>query len=259
MSFNTKSDAVRDNLSKSDFDKSTNTHKRIWEIDSLRGVAIILMVFFHLLVDLKDYFGVNVVYYQPPWYYVGKVSAILFMLVSGISCALSKNNLRRGIKILCFGMVVTVATFFFVRELYIRFGILHFLGSAIILYSLFERLIPSDKVKKIVLWFASPLFLVLGYFFDKMYTTLPFLFPIGLRTASFATYDYYPLLPWNGVFLAGVIAGQIIRRYPHNLSQKSPGIIGKFLGWLGKKSLFIYILHQPILLVALFIVFSFKS
>ena len=239
---------------------------RIRELDSMRGIAIILMVFFHLLVDLHDFFDIPVVYYQAPWYYVGKASAILFMIVSGISSSLSKNNLRRGAKIFLFGMVVTVATFFFVRPLYIRFGILHFMGTAIILNDLLDRLLIQLSthtngrtlmlIKVVFYSVAAPVSLLVGYFFNGMRTTNPFLFPIGLITDSFSTYDYYPLFPWIGVFFLGALAGTILTANIHRLPVRKFGPAERFLAFLGKKSLIIYILHQPLLMGILYLVFQ---
>ena len=233
------------------------TKIRIRELDSMRGIAIILMVFFHLLVDLRDFFDIPVVYNQAPWYYVGKASAILFMIVSGISSSLSKNNLRRGVKIFLFGMVVTAATFFFVRPLYIRFGILHFMGAAIILNDLLDKLLHrlSARTKIIFYAVAAPVSLITGYFFDGMRTVYPFLFPIGLITDSFSTYDYYPLLPWIGVFFLGSLAGTVLTENIHRLPVRKPGPVARFLAFLGKKSLIIYIIHQPLLMGLLYLLF----
>ena len=247
---------------------------RIWEIDALRGCAIILMVFFHLLVDLSDFFGYDIVYYELPWMPVGKASAILFMLISGVSCSLSGSNIRRGIRVFLYGMVVTAATFFFVRELYIRFGILHFLGSAMVIWGMTDRLLQNDRAKRLLLYVSSPSFIILGIFFDRMRVDNPYLFVFGLITNTFTTYDYYPLIPWLGVFFVGVAFGLLFykgRAYTNGVQGKAqslfPGTENRLskqaayvLAWLmamGRRSLLIYILHQPLMLAILFVIHWF--
>jgi uncharacterized membrane protein len=235
---------------------------RIWEIDFLRGVAIALMIFFHLLVDLRDFFGYDIAYNQLPWMVVGKTSAILFMLISGVSCSLSAGNIIRGIKVFLCGMVVTVGTYFFVPELYIRFGILHFLGSAMIIWGVADKLIKSDKVKIALLSVCSPAIIAIGILFDGMRTSNPFLFFLGLRTGNFVTYDYYPLAPWLGVFLAGAVIGILIYKSkkrtvisfePADTAKPVRLALGGFMA-MGRKSLLIYIVHQPVLLGILYLI-----
>ncbi|MCL1848866.1 MAG: DUF1624 domain-containing protein [Clostridiales bacterium] len=232
--------------------------QRIWEIDALRGLAIVLMIFFHLLVDLNDFFAYPVPYYALPWMAVGKASAILFMLISGVSCSLSRSNIRRGVKVFLYGMVVTVATYFFVRELYIRFGILHFLGSAMVIWGALDRMIRPDRVKRAILYLCSPVLIVLGYFFNQMRVESPYLYPLGLMAPGFATYDYYPLIPWLGVFFAGVAIGKLCYSRGSRagdagrLPQPAAGMV-RCLTAMGRRSLFIYIVHQPVLLAILYL------
>ena len=82
-------------------------NRRIWEIDFLRAVAIILMAAFHTIYDLNEFAGMNVEYLNGFWYWEGKTSALLFIFLAGISSGLSKNTVRRGIKVLVFAMAIT--------------------------------------------------------------------------------------------------------------------------------------------------------
>jgi uncharacterized membrane protein len=228
------------------------TERRIWQIDCLRGAAIVLMVFIHLLVDLRDFFGVSdIAYFEPPWYYVGKVSAILFMLVSGASCRLSKSNVRRGLAVFAAGMGITAATFAFepTRDVYIRFGILHFLGASMIITGLAGKLIRTDRAKLIFWRAAAVLSLAVGYYFSGLVVSSPLLFPIGLVSADFRSYDYYPLFPWIGVFFAGVASGGVIVKNKARLLSCAQAPAFRPLCWLGRHSLAIYALHQPLLLI----------
>ena len=252
------------NIEKSNF-ADRKTHDRIWEIDALRGVAVFFMVFFHLMVDLRDFYGYNILYYNPPGSLVGRVSALMFMFISGISCSLSSGNIKRGAKVFLIGMVVTVATFFYVPELYIRFGILHFLGSSMVLWGLIEKAAEKKKVKLAISIICIPISIVLGVIFDQVRVKNPYLFFLGLITPDFSTYDFYPLIPWIGVFLAGVAFGitfykdrrkSLFRFAPVNMP-KPAALFVRALMITGKKSLVIYVAHQPLMIAILFLIHRF--
>jgi len=216
---------------------------RLWEIDFFRGIAIVLMVIFHTIVDLKDFYGYDIDYMSGFWSYVGKLSAILFILISGISSTFSKNNIKRGIIVFSFGMLLTLVTYIYDQSFFIRFGILHFLGISMILYGLISR------AKLSYLLVISVAAISLGQIFDGMTVNTPFLFPIGLRNDSFSSLDYYPLLPWFGLFLIGVLIGKTI--YTNKKAIFNVKVKYDPLSYLGKHSLFIYLIHQPVILVLL--------
>ncbi|KJR44143.1 hypothetical protein UF75_5475 [Desulfosporosinus sp. I2] len=101
-------------------------NQRHGEIELFRAVAIVLMVLFHLVYDLKEFAGLDLNYQDPLWFLVGKTSALLFIFISGLSSGFSRSPVRRGFKVLLFGMGITVATYVVMKEQYVRFGILHF-------------------------------------------------------------------------------------------------------------------------------------
>lgn len=225
--------------------KNTTKGNRIGEIDFARGLAIILMMIFHFIVDLRDFYGYNLEYLQGFWYIEGKLSAILFILLCGISSTLSQNSVRHGIIVLTWGMVLTVITYAYNANFYIRFGILHFLGISLLFTNLMRRL---TTVWLILLTMLS---IFIGLIFSGRFTDCPYLFPLGLQTNTFASLDFYPLFPWFGIFLIGMATGK--RFYPHKKSLHSlhPP---KVIAWLGQHSLAIYLVHQPILLALLYVI-----
>jgi uncharacterized membrane protein len=202
------------------------------------------MIIFHLIVDLKDFYSYPLEYLQGFWYIEGKLSAIIFIFLCGISSTLSYNSTRHGIKIFTWAMVLTAVTYVYNPDFYIRFGILHLLGISLLSASAIGRL---PKMWLLLLSIAS---IIIGLFFTQRFTASPYLFPLGLQTNTFASLDYYPLFPWYGILVAGIFAGRML--YAH----KQPIVSKHFppsITWLGRHSLAIYLIHQPILLALLYV------
>ncbi|MBU2701049.1 putative membrane protein [Sporomusaceae bacterium BoRhaA] len=226
------------------------TVNRIWEIDFLRGVAILLMIALHIIVDLSDFYNYQVKYLSGFWYVEGKVSAILFMCVAGISSTLSQNSDRHGCKVFLWGMILMIITFKYDTQTYIRFGILHFLGISLLSVRWIKRL-PYSWLAVIAL-----VSIILGQIFASRYTSLPYLLPIGLVTQDFSSMDYYPLFPWYGVFIVGVMLGKRLyqkeKRSYFSFTFAHPFVV------FGQHSFIIYLIHQPILLALLYGIYKVK-
>lgn len=219
------------------------TRQRIGELDLLRGLAIFLMILFHTVVDLRDFFQWDLDYRSGGWYLVGRASAILFMLLSGISSGFSRSNPRRGLQVLAAGMLVIAGTYWFSPEDYVRFGILQFLGCAMLLQPLAGKLpVPARLL-------LAALFLALGPLITEVRSPSAWGLPLGIMPDGFRSMDYYPLVPWYGVFLAGSAAGE--RLYPLRRSYLKSPLPSNPLCWMGRHSLLIYLLHQPLLLALL--------
>jgi uncharacterized membrane protein len=218
--------------------------KRIWEIDFLRALAIFLMVVFHFVYDLNEFVGVNVDYLNGFWYWEGKVSAILFMIVAGISSGISKNTVKRGFKVLGFGMIISIATYVVFKEEYVRFGILHFLGVSMIIFPL---------IHKVNNWVLAVIALLIGFAsipVNEMIVNTSLLVPFGFMYRGFVSVDYYPLIPYLSAFIVGVLAYKIY--YYRRESLFDFTFENRVISVLSRNSLAIYVLHQPILLVIIF-------
>lgn len=225
--------------------------KRIWELDFLRGIALILMVYFHIIFDLNEFYSVPVNYYSGINYYIGKASAILFMILSGISSSLSRSNVKRGLKILGIALVITAVSHIYDPDFGIKFGILHFLGTSMLLYPLFSRL------NKYFLILIGTGIIVLGKFISNIPVSNDYLFPLGLYSPTFVSSDYYPLIPWLGVFLYGIALGKIL--YSGKKSILPAEFRDNPVNIIGRHTLTIYLIHQPVILAILWLIHSLKG
>lgn len=221
--------------------------KRIWEIDFLRGVAILLMIIFHLVVDLADFYHYRLNYMSGFWYYVGKLSAVMFLFLAGVSTRFNGQCLGHGIKILGWGMVVTLVTYVIYPSAYVRFGILHLIGTGLLLCYFLRNSFGWGK------FLLALMLLIGGVFAKKMEVTQEWLLPLGIAPAGFTSLDYYPIIPWGGVILLGSWAGSRIYKSPESIFKQEYN--SNVLTYLGRRSLWIYLLHQPILLALLWVAF----
>ncbi|MCO5385842.1 MAG: DUF1624 domain-containing protein [Desulfosporosinus sp.] len=219
--------------------------KRYGEIDLLRAIAIVLMVLFHIVYDLREFAGIKINYQDPIWFLVGKTAALLFIFISGLASGFSRSPVRRGFKVLLYGMAITVATYLAMRDIYVRFGILHFLGVTMILSPLLYSL--SSRM----LWALAGVTALLGFWFKELVIETSLFLPFGLMYKGFGSMDYYPLFPYISVTFLGILA------YRHWYDQRTEPLWAfkldsKPILWLSRNSLMIYLVHQPLILLIIF-------
>ena len=220
-------------------------------IDILRGVAIVLMVWFHFSWDLWHFGYADFDFYRDPfWLNLRTLIVSLFLLLVGVSLVLAARggmNWPRYFKRLGllagFALAITLASWYSNPQRVIVFGILHFIAFASVAALPFLRgfwLTLLTGIGLIVLdtQFSHPLF-------DR-----PALHWIGLMTHKPLTEDYVPVIPWLGVVLVGIFVGQALFRWPQLAfvarvrSERAPA---RLLALAGRHSLAIYVLHQPLL------------
>lgn len=216
--------------------------QRYGEIDVLRALAILLMVAFHLAYDLREFGAININYTSPLWFWIGKAAALLFIFISGLAAGLSKSPLRRGGQVLLWGMAVSAATYLAMGELYVRFGILHFLGVAMMLFPLLNSLASP------LLLGLSALAALLGFWFKKIVLKTSLLIPLGLIPKEFGSIDYYPLFPYLSVTILGILVYRHCYASGNQRLFKLKAVPQPVL-WLSRHSLAVYLLHQPLLLL----------
>ncbi|MDP4127429.1 MAG: heparan-alpha-glucosaminide N-acetyltransferase [Bacillota bacterium] len=229
--------------------KGEISEHRHGEIDVLRAVAIVLMVIFHLVYDLNEFAGVDINYQAPLWFFIGKVSALIFIFISGLSSGFSSFPVRRGLKVFFCGMGITVVTYLVMKDEYVRFGILHFLGVVMMLSPIFFRL------PKWMLWSLGGISLLLGFWFREQVLKTSLLLPFGLMYDGFRSIDYYPLFPYLAASIAGILVyKKFYAQFPRGNAPFSFRLKSKLIRWVSRKSLSIYLVHQPILLLIILIV-----
>jgi uncharacterized membrane protein len=227
--------------------------QRLWQVDASRGLALVFMLVSNFATDLqyfKDYSSFGNI-----WFTFAQITAFMFIFIVGFSLVLSYNRaakenkakfskyLKRGLWIFCLGLLITFVSYFFIGADYIRCGVLSLIGTSIILAY------PFLKAKPIWPAAMGVLFIIAGWLIWHVTLTTNLLLPVGFTTASFSSVDYFPLLPWFGVALLGIFFAKIFYSRISSLQSSKPKL--KPLCWLGRHSMVIYLLHQPIFLAIL--------
>jgi len=164
-----------------------------------------------------------------------------FLLLCGACLGFSREPVRRGFVLFCLGVAVTAVSSAAGQP--ILFGILHCLGVGCMGWGrLRERVLPKLNGP----WAAGSLLLwgLCLALTDRVTVSADWLFPLGLRSETFYSADYWPILPWTLLFPAGMWLG---KRFPRRTPRAETGAVLRLLTWPGRHSLPIYLLHQPIL------------
>jgi uncharacterized membrane protein len=268
-----------------------NFESRLWEIDCARGIAILMMIVFHTVFDLSFFMLYPVNIATGFWRFFAYSTASLFLLIVGVSLGVSharaaatlsgfpliKKFLLRGAGIFALGLLVTLATWLYLHEGFVIFGILHLIGISVILSPFFFR-VGKFNIILGVLCILVGLFVVsgLGPLYLQVLGIEPagswsvdytpqiswnpvgaplsmILLPLGIIPPGFTSVDYTPLFPWFGMVLIGLGAGEYL--YTGGVRQFSlrpmPEYFTRPLGFLGRHSLVIYLVHQPVIILLL--------
>jgi len=244
--------------------------KRLYILDALRGFLLINMIAHHTLWDLFNLYDVNL-----PWFR-GTVSTVWqqwgctsFIMLSGFCMTFGRKKLRRALFILLCSVAVTLVTMVFMPSRPANFGILTLLGTCALISIPLEK--PLSKVNPYVgLAIFLSLFLVtygfrkgyVGIYFYELSDMPEFLYKnyftafFGFPHDDFRSSDYFPLLPWVFAYFSGHFIFRIFKK--HNKLEVFSAFRVRPFEFLGRHSLIIYLVHQPIIYGTLFLLAHFS-
>ncbi|MBQ7596126.1 MAG: DUF1624 domain-containing protein [Clostridia bacterium] len=250
--------------------KNKSPQKRIQFLDALRGLCLVSMAAYHTMWDCVNIFGVN-----EPWF-KGSAAHIwqqsigwTFILLSGFCICLGKNSLKRGLTVFVCGALVSAVTLIFMPEDVIIFGVLTLIGTCMLLTAalskLLNRIPPSAGIALNFILFLFLKNIHKGYagFFGLIKISIPtFLYKnyftafFGMPPKGFHSADYYPLVPWMFLFLTGYFVFRLLERKGLIAKMKRTEPKRELFTFLGRNSLLIYMLHQPVIYGLLYLIFK---
>ncbi len=231
---------------------------RYEKLDILRGIAITLMIIFHINYSLTNIFWINFLNFSDIlWIIIWKISVFLFIIVSWISFLLAekkyKNNiykkyLKYSFYLWILSFFITFLTYLFINSQIILFGIIHFFFVSYLLMLAFHRF----KYYNIIIW----IIIILLPIFISMETSSHYLFFLWFLYPWFYSADFYPIFPYFWVFLLSYSISFFL--YEKSLLTKIfwweyIWILNNFLKYIWKRSLFIYLIHQPIIIWVIYL------
>lgn len=245
-----------------------NIENRILVLDMLRGISMVFVIIYHFFYSLDYFMNIKLISLDMP--IIGVIHRLILMIlfiVSGVCTSFSRNLLKNGIKLVILGQVISIFTLIFVPSLAIRFGILSFIGTMMII-SYFKTYIPNNIniILKLIILFSLYIVLldfpsgVINLFGKKLEINLPdninYLYPIGIVSKDFTSSDYFPIIPNGFIYLFGVVLSRPISdnsfpKWFYNIK----GI--PIINFIGKHSLIVYLIHQPIIIGCLWLFKSF--
>lgn len=246
-------------------------HKeRYYLIDAIRGFTIVNMILFHFMYDVNISYGHDLTWYGYKSTHIWQqFICCTFILIAGFVWHVgSRHNLRRGIMLNLWGGIITLTTTLVMPGDAIWFGILNFIGCSVLLliplHRFFQKLLPLPALLLSLLCFLFFYNIQSGYlgFGNIQLVTIPeklyhfrVLTILGLPHPDFHSSDYFPLFPWFFLFCCGYFLFRLFKE--QEIFKKLGSVKVPLLSAIGQKSLLIYLLHQPLLMLLCIIMYGF--
>lgn len=241
----------------------SDTKKRYNLIDFIRGLAVINMVVYHALWDAVNIFGANVPLIGTQAGYLWQQCICwCFIFLSGFSMNLGRKSYKRGVEVFLGGAAVTAVTLVVMPENRVVFGVLTFIGLAMLITTALSPLLA--KVKPTAGFAVSTaLFLItrninngsIGFEGIRIWEMPRWLYRgylstfFGFTADGFYSSDYFSLFPWLFLFLAGYFCFKMLNG--QNKLQYAEKSLCPPIELIGRKSFPIYLAHQPLIYLVL--------
>ena len=207
---------------------------------------------------------VCIVYY----YFTGQpLFWAMFIIISGVSFNFSNHTVRNGIIVSLCGFVVTAVTAIAIPSQVVWFGILNLLGISMLICSALKDLfnaIPTvvGAILSFMLYAVTygvptgyigflgiPIIELPSFLYEYKYLSF-----LGFRSYDFVSSDYFSIIPWLFMFVFGIFLWRIIKKikWEKYFYFKIP-----ILNVIGRYSLIIYLLHQPVIMLIMTIIYGY--
>lgn len=233
-------------------------------LDSIRGLLLIMMIIYHTMFDVMMMGEFNFSIRNTACYIFQQTIGWGFIFLSGMCCAIGKRHLRRGLIVLAAAALVSFVTYTFMTGAGINFGVLVLLGSSMLIMIPLEKVIKEKHafmgmIVSLILFVLTRNVsagnlgfegLVLMELPDFLYQNA-FTAYLGFPPAGFISGDYYPMIPWFFLYLSGYFFWKHF--YKKEWLQKHLSVKIPVLSFLGRHSLLVYLIHQPICYVIVYL------
>jgi len=218
-------------------------------VDSARGFAVCMMIAYHFLFD-TTYFGLTRFHMLEDAGWIAWRDAIVasFLLLVGLGFVLAERHSQRGRwkrigQIAAGAALVSAGSYAIFPASFIYFGVLHFNVLAALVAPFLLRLRRGACL-------VGAATIVAGYWIHTpLFDPKPVNW-LGFIAHKPITEDYVPVFPWIGVVLIGVALGHAWQAAGLRVAPRLRALqmrLPRWLGWLGRHSLVVYLVHQPIL------------
>ena len=225
-------------------------HERIAFFDSLRGFTILSMIGFHASYDAAYLYGFSLPWFTDPLIqsiWRGSISWV-FLLLAGWMTTFSRNNLKRGCVYAAAAFVVFIATSIAGVDTAVTFGILFCMAASTLLAAALKPVLehipsPAGLIGALALF-------ALTYTVPQTRYAVSGLSWLGFPSPTFTSGDYYPLIPFFFMYAAGIFSARwFSERHTAGYPAWMVNAHVPVLEQVGKLSLPIYLIHQPVLIV----------